>query len=260
MNEQLTMVPVDTRPQPDNHHDRTGHILEPKNSKVFFQLLKTEEFAVQNKMRINYRKTKMIVFNPSKAKDFQPKFELSNNLVEVVEESKLLGVVISSDLSWSANTSYMISRANKKLWFLRRLKALGAEDEDLKEVYIKQIRSILEYAVPVWHSSLTVGDSMAIERIQKSALRIILSQRYHSYSEALGYLDIEPLYLRRNSLCIKFARKCLSSNKFSKWFKPDKKITITRQQNKKFCRVFSRTVRYDKGPLSYLTNLLNNLK
>ena len=98
----------------------------------------------------------MMVFNPSRSKDFQPKFELSNNnLVEVVEESKLLGVVISSDLSWSANTSYIISRANKKLWFLRRLKTLGAEDNDLKDVYIKQIRSILEYAAPVWHSSLT---------------------------------------------------------------------------------------------------------
>ena len=52
----------------------------------------------------------------------------------------------------------MINRANKKLWFLRRLKALGADDEDLKDVYVKQIRSILEYGVPVWHSSLTIGD------------------------------------------------------------------------------------------------------
>ena len=201
-----------------------------------------------------------MVFNPRRAKDFHPKFELSNNLVEVVEESKLLGVVISSDLSWSANTSYMISRANKKLWFLRRLKTLGAEDNDLKDVYIKQIRSILEYAAPVWHSSLTVGDSMAIERIQKSALRIILSHRYQSYATALIYLEMEPLYLRRDRLCMKFARKCLSSNKFSQWFKPDKKISVTRQQNKKFCHVLSRTVRYEKSPLSYLTNLLNKAK
>ena len=30
--------------------------------------------------------------------------------------------------------------------------------EHLKDVYVKQIRSILEYGVPVWHSSLTIGD------------------------------------------------------------------------------------------------------
>ena len=222
--------------------------------------MKTEKFAENNKMRINYKKTKLMVFNPSKLKDFQPKFELSNNPVEVVEESRLLGVVVSSALSWSANTSFMISRANKKLWFLRRLKALGADDEDLKDVFVKQIRSILEYAVPVWHSSLTMGDSIAIERIQKSALRIILSHRYESYTTALSYMELEPLHLRRNTLCMKFARKCLSNTKFSKWFKPDEQVTVTRQQRKKFCNVYSRTVRYEKSPLSYLTNLLNKAK
>ena len=101
---------------------------------------------------------------------------------------------------------------------------------------------------------------MAIERIQKSALRIILSHRYESYSTALSYMELEPLHLRRNNLCMKFPGKCLSNNKFSKWFKLDEKVTVTRQQRKKFCNVYSRTVRYDKSPLSYLTNLLNKAK
>ena len=116
-------------------------------------------------------------FNPCQTRDFSPKFELSGQSIEVVEESKLLGIVIRSDLSWSSNTEYMVSRANKKLWFLRRLKALGASHEDLKEVYIKQIRCILEYAAPVWHSSVTTGESIQIERVQKSASRIILSEK-----------------------------------------------------------------------------------
>ena len=85
MNKQLTVVPVNARSQPDNFHDRTGHALETRNSKVYSQLIKTEQFAEQNKMKIKYSKTKMMVFNPCKAKDFQPKFELSNNLVEVVD-------------------------------------------------------------------------------------------------------------------------------------------------------------------------------
>ena len=63
--------------------ERTGHSLETRNSKVYSQLIKTEKFAEENKMRINYRKTKMMVFNPNRAKDFQSKFGLSNNLVEV---------------------------------------------------------------------------------------------------------------------------------------------------------------------------------
>ena len=49
----------------------------------------------------------------------------------------------------------IVDRANAKLWISRRLKKLGADRDDLKDVYIKQVRSILEFAVPVWHSSLT---------------------------------------------------------------------------------------------------------
>ena len=43
---------VDT--QPDKYHDRTGHIVEPENSKVYSQLFKTESYAEENKMKINY--------------------------------------------------------------------------------------------------------------------------------------------------------------------------------------------------------------
>ena len=75
-------------------------------------------------MEINYNKTKLLLFNPGQARDFGPKLELSCNIIELVEETKLLGVVIRSDLSWSSNTEFIISRANKKLWCLRRLKAL----------------------------------------------------------------------------------------------------------------------------------------
>ena len=49
----------------------------------------------------------------------------------------------------------MVAKGYKRIWILRRLKNLGATDEGLKDVYIKQIRAILEYAVPVWHSNIT---------------------------------------------------------------------------------------------------------
>ena len=49
---------------------------------------------------------------------------------------------------------------------LKRLKNLGAQEEQLIDVYIKQIRSVLELAVPVWHSSLTLANRSSIERVQ----------------------------------------------------------------------------------------------
>ena len=187
-------------------------------------------------------------------------FELSKNEIELVEETKLLGVVLKSDMSWSANTDYIISRANKKLWSLRRLRILGANREDLMDVYCKQIRSILEYAAPVWHSSLTGEDRLKIERIQKSALRIILEDEYQSYTSALKLMQIETLFRRRQKLSMKFAKKFLVSEKFRKWFKTDHKVTVTRGKGRKFCQVYSWTLRYERSPVSYITELLNRAK
>ena len=254
---QLSRVPSDA-PQPFTYHSRTGHQLLPENSRVFQNLKETEEYAKKNKMKINYKKTKLMIFNPSKTKDFHPRFEFNDNELELVEETKLLGLVLRSDLSWSSNTQYMVKRANKKLWCLRRLKNFGAETQDLLDVYIKQIRCLLEYAVAVWEPSLTVEDSLKIERVQKSALAIILGQGFKSYKSALLQLNLETLAERRTRLCKKFSQKAQKHPKFSKWFKPNTRSSVTRSKKKKFCEVYYRTERFKRSPISYLTRLLNS--
>ena len=57
---------------------------------------------------------------------------------------------------------------------LRRLKKLGATKEEMKDVYQKQVRSILEMAAPVWQAGLTQQDVKQIERVQRTALHIIM--------------------------------------------------------------------------------------
>ena len=117
--------------------------------------------------------------------------------------------------------------------------------------------TLLEYATPVWHSSLTGEDRLKLEHVQKSALRIILGQSYRSYNSALKITGTKTLFERRRKLCIKFARKSLRNSKFKHWFKPNVLQTKTRQDQPKFCEVYSRLGRYEKSPLSYLTHLLN---
>ena len=169
----------------------------------------------------------------------------------------MLGVVIRSDLSWGANTDYMVKRANSKLWCLRRLKKLGGNTSDLVDVFIKQIRSLLEFAVPVWHPGLTGLDRLRIERVQKSACSIILGHRYVSYRSALKQLGLETLYSRRNKLSTKFAKKAQKHSKFKQWFKPKNSVRLTRGKMENFCRVRFRTTRFQKSPLSFLTDILN---
>ena len=257
LNTQLSKVPKDA-PQPYTYHERTGHELLQKESKAYLNFKETEKYATTNKMKINYSKTKLMIFNPARGKDFYPKFLVNGEELKIAEESKILGLILRSDLSWSSNTEYMVKRAYKKLWCLRRLKNFGAMTDDLLEVYIKQIRCLLEYAVAVWQPSLTGEDSIKIERVQKSALSIILGQNYKSYKSALRELKLEPLYTRRIALCRKFALKAQKHEKFSRWFKPNNKLTVTRSKTPKFHDVYSRTERFKRSPISYLTRILNS--
>ena len=89
---------------------------------------------------------------------------------------------------------------------------------DLKKIYILQIRSKLEQSAVVWHSSLTQKCRVKLERVQKSALRIILRDQYVNYRNALEVLGLQSLDERRESLCLKFAKKCLQVEKFKSMF------------------------------------------
>ena len=131
----------------------------------------------------------------------------------------------------SNNTDHIIKKAYKKLWMVKRLKNLGADNAKLVEVYIKQVRSILELAVPAWHSNITVADTVDIERVQRSALHVILGMRYRTYTEALKELELVTLQERRVILCEKFSNKAVKHQKHTNWFKPNTKSTSTRQKN-----------------------------
>ena len=87
------------------------------------------------------------------------------------------------------------------------MQALGLNELQLLDVYIKEIRSILEMAVPVWHGGLTQKQNKAIESVQKVAFKIILNHGYKKYTNALNTLNAETLYHRRVTICKKFATK-----------------------------------------------------
>ena len=256
LNEKLVSVSASERPLPDTYHARTGHVLPKNSSAVQKQLLSIEKYAQKNEMKFNHKKSKVMIFNPCWSKDFMPELELDKNELEVVEEMRLLGVVVRSDLKWTANTEHIVKKGCRKLWMLRRLGGLGANTGQLVDIYIKHVRSVLELAVPAWHSSITQAESLDIERVQKCAFHIILGDQYISYKNALEVLEIEMLSTRREKLCIKFARKAEKHSKHQQWFKPNNP-TKTRQKQEKYCKIVARTGRLKNSPISYLTDLLN---
>ena len=245
-----------TRPKPLNFHERTGHILPKEHNLLQYYLYDTELFAKKNNMVINKEKTKVISFTKSKKWDFPPELEFFDGTrVENISEAMLLGVIVNSDLKWDKNTSYICEKARKRIWILRRLMEFKLSTQEMFDVYIKEIRSVLELAVPVWHPGLTKSQITKIENIQKLAFKIILQKHYINYQQACIQLSALTLAERRENLCLKFAKKNLKSeNSFFTKLEPNSNTRNPRNivQNPK-CNFR----RYENSSIPYLARILN---
>ena len=138
-----------------------------------------------------------------------------------MNESKVLGVVISNDLKWNSHVDAITGKAGQRLHMLTKLKRAGVPKHDIVNMYVSKIRSLLEYACEAWHPGLCEYLKTDIERIQKRAMYIIYSDK--TYEDALKECNLKPLAQRRNEICEQF---------FRNMEKPDHKLNHLVPSNK----------------------------
>ena len=124
--------------------------------------------------------------------------------------------MISNDLKWNENTANIVKKANTRMELLRKVAGFGTPPEDMK-------RSLLDQSATVWHSSISLENAEDLERVQKSALKVILQDQYKGYKNALNRLDLESLHERRENLCLNFAIKCTKNKKLENMFPKNSK-------------------------------------
>ena len=105
------------------------------------------------------------------------------------------------------------------------MKKFNPPIDDMKTIYILFIRSLLKQCSSLWHKSLTEEDNNSIERVQKSAFKIILQNKYESYENALKRLDMLSLKERREELFEKFTIHNYKNEKLKEFFKENEKYT-----------------------------------
>jgi hypothetical protein len=117
-------------------------------------------------------------------KEPPPKIFICSNVIERVSSFRLLGIHIDNNLKWSSHTAYIYSKASSRLYFLKLLKRSGACIDDMLHFFKTVICSLLEYAGPVWHNSLTSEQSDRNESIQKRTQQIICGYNIIDYELA----------------------------------------------------------------------------
>ena len=164
--------------------------------------------------------------------------------------------MITNNLKWDLNTDYICAKARKKIFLLRNMKISGLTTNQILDAYKKEVRSLVEMAVPVWNSGLTLDQIRKIERVQKSSLSAIFGPKYTSYEDALKLANLERLSSRRENICLRFIKKNIQSEK--PLLTAMKKSYNTRSDPKLMTEFQCRTKAFFSSGLPYLSRLYNS--
>lgn len=172
-------------------------ILSPSDS----DLLQQDLSAVQD-----WETTWLMEFNVDKCftmrcthskKPIPNDYWLHSKPLQLVEDTKYLGVTLANDLTWRKHISKTVGQASKTLNFLNRtLKITSTKTK--AQAYKALVRPKLEYASSVWdpHHKVWID---ALERVQNRAARFA-TNRWHNTSSVTNmkeHLGWEPLQARR---------------------------------------------------------------
>ena len=210
--------------------------------------------------KLNEDKSKIMIINFSKKYKFATRILMNNTTLETVDETKVLGLIITPNLSWRKNTDALISKANKRLFILRNLSKFPIPNNELVLLYGQFIRSILEFNSNVWFSSITEDESDDLERVQKTVCKMLLKDKYESYDEALNVLGLEKLKERRTKLAIKFGKGCLKIDQMKDMFSKNRENEYDLRNKEDFNVQHASRQRLYKSTIPTLQRLLNSQK
>ena len=139
-------------------------------AKINRDLDRIHEWSKIWKVTFNASKTKDMIFT-NKVMNNSPPIMFNNTLVDRVVSHKHLGIYLTPTLDWSLQVHVTCMRAYRKLAVLRSVKLLQRNTLDL--LYKLTIRSIIDYGLVVYGTTLKVSDLKRYEQIQYRAGKLI---------------------------------------------------------------------------------------
>ena len=245
---------------PVTFYERTGHKLKTEHNIMQRDIAEFTEFIRKKNMKLNIQKSSVMRFNFSTKTDFFPRVEVEGEILQVVSESKILGIMVENSLKWKTHVEFICENARKKFFILINMINLKLEYSIILDIYLKEIRPVLEYGAVVFHSGLTREQSNAIENIQRNIFRIL--SKYinikFSYTESCIFFEADFLFSRRIDLCHSFVKRHLKDYGDKGLFTKRSKLPL-RENNNIFQEPKYKTKRFYNSPVNYLTRVANEI-
>ena len=163
-------------------------------------LFEFQSYCSRWKLNVTPDKSKIVIFGNRSAR--RAVFTLNDQIVEVVDNFKYLGVQFSKSRSFSQTKKHVVSQARKALLGLyRKIRNLDLPIDCQLKLFDNTIVPILTYGSEVWG----FGDLSSIEKVHTDFMKYILKVKQSAPHIMLyGELGRLPLYLIIRKRTIKF--------------------------------------------------------
>ena len=162
-----------------------------------------QHWADQWRVTFNPSKTHFINFTLKKSPTPLPPITFYNKHINKTPSLQILGVTLTSSLSWNEHVLKQIKKASKRLFILKKFQYILPR-KALIHIYTAMIRPILEFG-DVIYDQVSAHTSQALETIQRqAAIACTGAYRHTSHNKLLAELGWEHLHTRRHihKLCL----------------------------------------------------------
>ena len=168
-------------------------------------LIKISSWAKKWKVLFNAKKSKDMIFS-KKYLNNSPPLLFDENVIDRVNTHKHLGLILTSTLDFSSQVKEVCLKANRKLSVLRSVNMLSRQTLDV--LYKLTVRSVIDYALPVYYKSLKQTDIGRLENVQYRAGKIVTGALHYTSKEKLNLeLGWETIVDRGNLLSLNIFHK-----------------------------------------------------
>ena len=162
------------------------------------ELLVVDRWLIMNKLKINYDKSKFIIFSYRKHFSLDT-IRFGTNCISSTDSTKFLGIHVDNHLNFKPHVHSICNKISKVIGMLFRLNTVLPLDA-LKTLYSSLLVPHLLYGIEIWYGILQLNDDM-IFKLQKKAIRAVNCLPYNShtndYFKSMKLLKLNDLYKQR---------------------------------------------------------------
>ena len=179
----------------------TGKSITEIETKMNIELDLLVEWFRTNLLSLNITKTNYIIF--SKKRTVSANILMGNTTLVQLSDTKFLGVILSSDLSWNKHINIVVNKISKNIGIISKVRHLLPTSHTSHQpkrfmLYKTLVEPYINYCNLVWASQYKRGNLEKILKVQKKFCRIITFSAFQAHSKPLfrqlGLLSVYDIF------------------------------------------------------------------